>query len=189
MRCAARQERRRRRWRRLLQRRPRLDAGGRLLPWRGFDTLWQFAATEEPDEPEEASRAPTAVRVESRAQSLMVTWRAAAGATSYRVQWRRQGQAWSPERQAAETSYELGGLASRVYEVRVLAVVDGEVGEASETTRVEVEAQNRRPEAQGLADSALGLWAVAPRVSQGKADVAECAWSAAPSRRLRQQTT
>ena len=129
------------------------------LKWRGFDTAQQFAVAEVPDEPEEASRVPTDVRTETRAQGLLVTWRAAAGATAYRVQWRLAGQAWSSERQAetTETNYELAGLPSGVYEVRVLAVFDGEVGEPSEPVRGESDTPNRPPQALGIADVDLDV--------------------------------
>ena len=83
-----------------------------------------------------------------------MTWRAVAGATAYLVQWRQSGQAWSPRRQAetSETRYEIAGLAAGAYEVRVLAVVDGEAGEPSEPARGESGAPNRPPLAHGIAD-------------------------------------
>ena len=124
------------------------------LKWRGFDPAKQFAVAEEPDEPREASSVPTEVRAETTEQGLLVTWRAAAGATAYLVQWRQSGQAWSPQRQSetAETRYEIAGLAAGAYEVRVLAVVDGEAGEPSEPARGEAGTPNRPPLAHGIAD-------------------------------------
>ena len=124
------------------------------LKWSGFDPSKQFAVAEVPDEPREASSVPTEVRAETTSQGLLVTWRAAAGATAYLVQWRQSGQAWSPQRQAetAETRYEIAGLAAGAYEVRVLAVVDGEAGEPSEPARGESGAPNRPPLAHGIAD-------------------------------------
>ena len=124
------------------------------LKWHGFDPSQQFAVSEEPDEPAEASSVPTEVRAETTEQGLLVTWRAAAGATAYLVQWRLSGQAWSPQRQAetTETRYEIAGLAAGAYEVRVLAVVDGEAGEPSEPARGEAGTPNRPPLAHGIAD-------------------------------------
>ena len=126
------------------------------LKWGGFDPSQQFAVAEAPEpEPAEASSSvPTEVRAETTSQGLLVTWRAAAGATAYLVQWRQSGQAWSSQRQAetAETRYEIAGLAAGAYEVRVLAVVDGEAGEPSEPARGESGAPNRPPLAHGIAD-------------------------------------
>ena len=126
------------------------------LKWRGFDPAKQFAVAEAPEpEPAEASSSvPTEVRAETTEQGLLVTWRAAVGATAYLVQWRLSGQAWSPQRQAetAETRYEIAGLAAGAYEVRVLAVVDGEAGEPSEPARGEAGTPNRPPLAHGIAD-------------------------------------
>ena len=124
------------------------------LKWRGFDPSKQFAVAEEPDEPAEASSVPTEVRAETTEQGLLATWRAAAGATAYLVQWRLSGQAWSPQRQAetTETRYEIAGLAAGAYEVRVLAVVDGEAGQPSEPARGESGAPNHPPLAHGIAD-------------------------------------
>ena len=87
-----------------------------------------------------ASSAPTQVRAEATATGLMVTWAAATRATSYRVQWRRAGEAWSSSRQAETTATELEieGLEPGSYEVRVVAVVDGQVGEASSAAEGEV---------------------------------------------------
>ena len=124
------------------------------LKWSGFDPSKQFAVAEAPDEPREASSVPTEVRAETTEQGLLVTWRAAVGATAYLVQWRQSGQAWSSQRQAetTETRYEIAGLAAGTYEVRVLAVVDGEAGEPSEPARGESGAPNRPPLAHGIAD-------------------------------------
>ena len=127
------------------------------LKWGGFDPSKQFAVAEVPEpeqEPAEASSVPTEVRTETTSQGLLVTWRAVAGATAYLVQWRQSGQAWSPQRQAetAETRYEIAGLPAGAYEVRVLAVVDGEAGEPSEPARGESGAPNRPPLAHGIAD-------------------------------------
>ena len=125
------------------------------LKWRGFDPSRQFAVAETPEpEPTEASSVPTEVRTETTSQGLLVTWRAVAGATAYLVQWRQSGQAWSSQRQAetAETRYEIAGLAAGAYEVRVLAVVDGEAGEPSEPARGESGTPNRPPLAHGIAD-------------------------------------
>ena len=127
------------------------------LKWRGFDPAKQFAVAEEPEpeqEPAETSSVPTAVRAETTEQGLLVTWRAAAGATAYLVQWRQSGQAWSSQRQAetSETRYEIAGLPAGAYEVRVLAVVDGEAGEPSAPTRGEAGTPNRPPLAHGIAD-------------------------------------
>ena len=112
-----------------------------------------MAETPEP-EPTEASNVPTEVRTETTSQGLLVTWRAAAGATAYLVQWRQSGQAWSSQRQAetSETRYEIAGLAAGAYEVRVLAVVDGEAGEPSAPARGESGTPNRPPLAHGIAD-------------------------------------
>ena len=110
--------------------------------------------------PEEASDVPTEVRAETRAQSLFVTWRAVAGATAYRVQWRQSGQAWSSSRQAetTETRYEITGLSGGDYEVRVLAVIGGAVGEPSAATQGEVGTPgNRPPRALEIADVELDI--------------------------------
>ena len=79
------------------------------------------------------SRTPTQVRAEATATGLEVTWAAALGATSYKVQWRSAGQAWSPSRQQETTQTQLAieGLAPGAYEVRVVAVADGQDGRAS----------------------------------------------------------
>ena len=86
------------------------------------------------------SRAPTQVRVEASATGLLVTWTAATGATSYKVQWRLAGQAWSVSRQEETTAtrLEIDGLAPGSYEVRVVAVVDGQDGAASSAAAGEV---------------------------------------------------
>ena len=88
------------------------------------------------------SSAPTEVRTEAIATGLLVTWSAATGATSYKVQWRLAGEAWSSFRQEETTAtrLELYGLAPGSYEVRVVAVVDGQDGAASGTTAGEVAA-------------------------------------------------
>ena len=87
-----------------------------------------------------ASRAPTQVRAEASATGLLVTWAAATGATSYKVQWRLGGQAWSVSRQEETTAtrLEIDGLAPGSYEVRVVAVVDGQDGAASSAAAGEV---------------------------------------------------
>ena len=63
------------------------------LKWQGFDAERQRfpSSEEEPTTTTPTSRVPTAVRAESTGQGLFVTWRAAAGATAYRVQWRQSG--------------------------------------------------------------------------------------------------
>ena len=131
------------------------------LKWQGFDAERQrFPSPEEEQTTTPTSRVPTAVRAESTGQGLFVTWRAAIGATAYRVQWRRPGQSWSTSRQAETTgtSYEIGGLADGTYEVRVLPVVDGQVGEPSAPAQGEVEETgNRPPRALGLADVELDV--------------------------------
>ena len=133
------------------------------LKWQGFDAERQrFPSPEEEQTTTPTSRVPTAVRAESTGQGLFVTWRAAAGATAYRVQWRRSGQSWSTSRQAETTgtSYEIGGLAEGSYEVRVLPVVNGQVGEPSAPAQGEVEETgNRPPRALGLADVELDVGA------------------------------
>ena len=132
------------------------------LKWQGFDAERQRFPSpgQEPTTTTPTSRVPTAVRAESTGQGLFVTWRAAAGATAYRVQWRQSGQAWSTARQAetTRTSYEIGGLAEGSYEVRVLPVVNGQVGEPSAPAQGEVEETgNRPPRALGLADVELDV--------------------------------
>ena len=86
------------------------------------------------------SRAPTQVRAEATATGLLVTWTAATDATSYKVQWRLAGQAWSVSRQEETTAtrLEIDGLAPGSYEVRVVAVVDGQDGAASSAAAGEV---------------------------------------------------
>ena len=88
------------------------------------------------------SSAPTEVRTETTATGLLVTWSAATGATSYKVQWRLAGEAWSSSRQEETTAtrLELYGLAPGSYEVRVVAVMDGQDGAASGATAGEVAA-------------------------------------------------
>ena len=99
------------------------------------------------------------MRTQTTAQGLVVTWRAAAGATSYLVQWRLSGEAWSSQRQAetTETRYEIAGLPAGAYEVRVLPVFDGEVGQPSAPARGESGVSNRPPLARGIADMALNV--------------------------------
>ena len=125
------------------------------LKWGGHDPARQFALL--PDE--EASAVPTDVRTQTTAQGLLVTWRAAAGATSYLVQWRQSGEAWSSRRQSETTGtrYEIAGLPAGAYEVRVLPVVDGQVGEPSAPARGESGVSNRPPLARGIADMALDV--------------------------------
>ena len=92
------------------------------------------------DAPPPAGDVPTEVRAEATATGLLVTWTAAAGATSYKVQWRLAGQEWSPSRQEETTAtrIELDGLAAGSYEVRVVAVADGRDGAASAAAAGEV---------------------------------------------------
>ena len=134
------------------------------------DDPWDFGTSNEyptlkwgapaADAPQDASGAPTEVRAETTGQGLVVSWRAVPGATAYRVQWRQPGEAWSSARQAetTETRYEIVGLADGAYEVRVLAVIDGVVGEPSTPAQGQVEPPgNRPPRALGLADMELDL--------------------------------
>ena len=134
------------------------------------DDPWDFGTSNEyptlkwgapaADAPQDASGAPTEVRAETTAYGLVVSWRAVPGATAYRVQWRLPGEAWSTSRQAetTETRYEIVGLADGAYEVRVLAVIDGVVGEPSTPAQGQVEPPgNRPPRALGLADMELDL--------------------------------
>ena len=92
------------------------------------------------DAPPPAGDVPTEVRAEATATGLLVTWTAAAGATSYKVQWRLAGQEWSSSRQEETTAtrLELDGLAPGGYEVRVVAVADGQDGAASAAAAGEV---------------------------------------------------
>ena len=92
------------------------------------------------DAPPPAGDVPTEVRAEATATGLLVTWTAAAGATSYKVQWRLSGQEWSSSRQEETTAtrLELDGLAPGGYEVRVVAVADGQDGAASAAAAGEV---------------------------------------------------
>ena len=92
------------------------------------------------DAPPPAGDVPTEVRAEATATGLLVTWTAAAGATSYKVQWRLAGQEWSSSRQEETTAtrLELDGLAPGGYEVRVVAVADGRDGAASAAAAGEV---------------------------------------------------
>ena len=107
------------------------------------------------------SPAPTQVRAEATATGLLVTWTAAVSATSYKVQWRLAGQAWSVSRQEETTAtrLEIGGLAPGSYEVRVVAVVDGQDGAASNAAAGEVaEPVNVAPRlAEELPDLALDV--------------------------------
>ena len=97
--------------------------------------------------PPPSSNAPTEVRAEATATGLLVTWAAATGATSYKVQWRLAGQAWSSSRQRETTATRLDiqGLEPGSYEVRVLAVVDGADGEASDAAQGEVAEPRNAP--------------------------------------------
>ena len=90
--------------------------------------------------PPPAGDVPTEVRAEATATGLLVTWTAAAGATSYKVQWRLSGQEWSSSRQEETTAtrLELDGLEPGGYEVRVVAVADGQDGAASAAAAGEV---------------------------------------------------
>ena len=92
------------------------------------------------DAPPPAGDVPTEVRAEATATGLLVTWTAAAGATSYKVQWRLSGQEWSASRQEETTAtrLEIDGLAAGNYEVRVVAVADGRDGAASAAAAGEV---------------------------------------------------
>ena len=92
------------------------------------------------DDAPPAGDVPTEVRAEATATGLLVTWTAAAGATSYKVQWRLAGQEWSSSRQEETTAtrLELDGLAAGNYEVRVVAVADGRDGAASAAAAGEV---------------------------------------------------
>ena len=97
-------------------------------------------AVADDDAPPPAGDVPTEVRAEATATGLLVTWTAAAGATSYKVQWRLAGQEWSPSRQEETTAtrIELDSLAAGSYEVRVVAVADGRDGAASPAAAGEV---------------------------------------------------
>ena len=97
-------------------------------------------AVADDDAPPPAGDVPTEVRAEATATGLLVTWTAAAGATSYKVQWRLSGQEWSSSRQEETTAtrLELEGLAPGGYEVRVVAVADGQDGAASAAAAGEV---------------------------------------------------
>ena len=97
-------------------------------------------AVADDDAPPPAGDVPTEVRAEATATGLLVTWTAAAGATSYKVQWRLAGQEWSSSRQEETTAtrLELDGLAPGGYEVRVVAVADGRDGAASAAAAGEV---------------------------------------------------
>ena len=92
------------------------------------------------DAPPPAGDVPTEVRAEATATGLLVIWTAAAGATSYKVQWRLAGQEWSSSRQEETTAtrLELDGLEPGGYEVRVVAVADGQDGAASAAAAGEV---------------------------------------------------
>ena len=91
------------------------------------------------DAPPPAGDVPTEVRAEATATGLLVTWTAAAGATSYKVQWRLAGQEWSSSRQEETTATRLElDLEPGGYEVRVVAVADGRDGAASAAAAGEV---------------------------------------------------
>ena len=96
-------------------------------------------AVNDDDAPPPAGDVPTEVRAEATATGLPVTWTAAAGATSYKVQWRLAGQEWSPSRQEETTATRLEiDLEPGGYEVRVVAVADGRDGAASAAAAGEV---------------------------------------------------
>ena len=117
----------------------------------GYPTTLAIASVEvtvaDDEAPPPAEDAPTEVTAEATAAGLLVTWTAAAGATSYKVQWRRPGQAWSSSRQeeTAATQLEIGGLEPGRYEVRVVAVVDGQDGATSTAAAGEVAAPRNAP--------------------------------------------
>ena len=91
------------------------------------------------DAPPPAGDVPTEVRAEATATGLLVTWTAAAGATSYKVQCRLAGQEWSSSRQEETTATRLElDLEPGGYEVRVVAVADGRDGAASVAASGEV---------------------------------------------------
>ena len=95
--------------------------------------------TVDDDAPPPAGDVPTEVRAEATATGLLVTWTAAAGATSYKVQWRLAGQEWSSSRQEETTATRLElDLEPGGYEVRVVAVADGRDGAASAAAAGEV---------------------------------------------------
>ena len=100
----------------------------------------EVAVDDDDDAPPPAGDVPTEVRAEATATGLLVTWTAAAGATSYKVQWRLSGQEWSSSRQEETTAtrLELDGLEPGGYEVRVVAVADGQDGAASAAAAGEV---------------------------------------------------
>ena len=96
-------------------------------------------AVADDDAPPPAGDVPTEVRAEATATGLLVTWTAAAGATSYKVQWRLSGQEWSSSRQEETTAARLElDLEPGGYEVRVVAVADGQDGAASAAAAGEV---------------------------------------------------
>ena len=96
-------------------------------------------AVDDDDAPPPAGDVPTEVRAEATATGLLVTWTAAAGATSYKVQWRLSGQGWSSSRQEETTATRLElDLEPGGYEVRVVAVADGQDGAASAAAAGEV---------------------------------------------------
>ena len=96
-------------------------------------------AVDDDDAPPPAGDVPTEVRAEATATGLLVTWTAAAGATSYKVQWRLAGQEWSSSRQEETTATRLEiDLEPGGYEVRVVAVADGQDGAASAAAAGEV---------------------------------------------------
>ena len=71
-----------------------------------------------------SATAPTGIGVTAAVQGLTVSWSAAAGAASYKVQWKSGSQSYSTEREAAvagtTTSHTLSSLIpGRTYTVRV----------------------------------------------------------------------
>ena len=103
-------------------------------------------AVDDDDAPPPAGDVPTEVRAEATATGLLVTWTAAAGATSYKVQWRLSGQEWSSSRQEETTATRLEiDLEPGGYEVRVVAVADGRDGAASAAAAGEVAAPVNAP--------------------------------------------
>ena len=132
------------------------------LKWGRHDPFRQFATP--PPEPEGEGAPPTDIRTETTAPGLLVTWAAVPGASSYLVQWRGVGQAWSSSRQAetTETRYVIPGLAAGEYEVRVLTVIDGEAGAPSEPERGDVDAPgNNAPRVLGITDVDMDVGATA----------------------------
>ena len=136
------------------------------LKWGGHDPTRQFASPPPAPmpEPEGDGAPPTDVRTEPSGTGLLVTWAAVPGASSYLVQWRSVGQAWSSSRQAetTETRYVIPGLGAGEYEVRVLTVIDGEAGAPSEPERGDVDAPgNNAPRVLGIAAIDMDVGATA----------------------------